>query len=52
MATSSMGVGNLGFSADALSESEDWYSWAEGEYTVYNDASGVLGARDGEFGVM
>lgn len=47
-----MGVGNLGFSADALSESEDWYSWAEGEYTVYNDASGVLGARDGEFGVM
>jgi hypothetical protein len=52
VAISSMGGGNLGFSADALSESGVWYGWVEGEYTFYNDASGALGARDGKFGVM
>ena len=29
-----------------------WYTWVEGSYEAYNDKSGSLSERDGQFGVF
>ncbi|MCV2878835.1 autotransporter domain-containing protein, partial [Sedimentimonas flavescens] len=40
------------FSASNVSEDRDWYLWSEGIWSVYEDASGSYGTRDGEFGLI
>jgi hypothetical protein len=42
----------LRFSAAHLSEGGIWHLWAEGEYSRYTDATGLLAARDGQFGML
>lgn len=42
----------LRFDTATLSAGGLWHFWAEGEYSNYTDATGIAGARDGEFGLL
>ncbi|MCC5968379.1 MAG: HYR domain-containing protein [Pararhodobacter sp.] len=43
---------NLSFSLQSVSHDRRWHLWAQGQYSRYVDATGTLGERQGEFGIM
>ena len=42
----------LRFSGNVTSTDSSWYFWTEGQYSAYQDATGVIAERDGSFGIV